>query len=300
MQPPPATACTRALLVAVSVVAVLAPGCNSILGNESASVVPPSADAAVIDAGLRPEAAAPVDASSSDSDAPEASLVGDAGACPQGKGPDMVNVANLFCIDGTEVTIAQYARFLALGLSPGSQKEPAPACSFNASYAPGGTGYDPAAPGSDPVAYVNWCDAFAYCAWAGKRLCGQLGGGATTESTFATLENEHIACSASGTRTYPYGNTFSMTACNGNAPSGAVLPAGKLSTCEGGFPGLFDMVGNVEEWQDGCATNAGPMDSCAHGTGSFEHGVPACAYYDDDARSYQFADVGIRCCASLQ
>jgi formylglycine-generating enzyme required for sulfatase activity len=216
----------------------------------------------------------------------------------------MVNVGNLFCIDSTEVTVGQYNRFLTAGLTPGSMGEPMPACGFNKSYAPSGQGYDPGTPINYPVTYVNWCDAFAFCAWSGKRLCGVMGGGATTATTFATLQNEHYyACSAGGTRMYPYGNTYSLTACNGiMANMGGALPASALTTCEGGFSGLFEMVGNVEEWQDGCAGGGGPMgpmDMCLHGTGSFDYGTPACGYLDQDARNYQFGDVGIRCCASL-
>ena len=298
MQPSRATACT---LVLLGVVAGLGAACNTILGNENASVLTTADAAAPIDAG--PPDAPRVDATADaggDADA-DVVMVGDAAACPSGKGPTMVNVASLFCIDSTEVTVDEYARFLTAAKAPGSLGEPMPACGFNKTYAPSGPGYNPAAPGALPATYVNWCDAFAYCAWAGKRLCGTMGGGAVTPASFATPQNEHYyACSAAGMLTYPYGNTFSKTACNGDTSGkGGAVNAGALTTCVGGFPGLFDMVGNVEEWQDGCATNAGPMDACLHGTGSFAHGTPACGYVDQNPRNWQYYDIGIRCCATL-
>ncbi len=303
MQPSRATACTLALL---GLVAGLAGACNSILGNENASVAVAADASAPTDAGP-PDSPTVSDATAG---APDAPMVGDAAACPSGKGRDMINVADLFCIDSTEVTIAQYNQFLTAGKAPGSLGEPMPACTFNKSYAPSGMGYDPGTPITYPVTYVNWCDAFAYCAWAGKRLCGEMGdGGPTTSAAFATLQNEHYyACSAGGTRMYPYGSTYSMTACNGSMNHGtgmsaAELPAGVLGTCVGGFTGLFDMVGNVEEWQNGCALSgdagAGPGDMCLHGTGSFDYGTPACDFIFQDRRDYQYGDVGIRCCASL-
>jgi len=298
MQPSRATACT--LVAALGPIAALAPACNSILGNDSAEVVPVDASTS-LDAGT-PDSPVVSDAP----DASDAAMVWDASACPSGKGPVMVNVANLFCIDSTEVTIAQYSQFLTAGKTPGSLGEPMPACAFNKSYTPNGQGYDPGLPITYPVTYVDWCDAFAFCAWSGKRLCGAVGGtadgGATTPAAFATLQNEHYyACSAGGTRMYPYGDTYSATACNGIMPMkvGVAVPAGILATCEGGFTGLFDMVGNVEEWQNGCAASGGPTDMCLHGTGSFDYGTPACGYVDQDERNFQHGDVGIRCCASL-
>jgi hypothetical protein len=31
--------------------------------------------------------------------------------------------------------------------------------------------------GNFPITNVDWCDAYAYCAGIGKRLCGKIGGG---------------------------------------------------------------------------------------------------------------------------
>jgi hypothetical protein len=35
------------------------------------------------------------------------------------------------------------------------------------------------------------------------------------------------------------------------------------AACEGGYPGLFDMGGNLEEWVDGCDKDTGSADDCA-------------------------------------
>jgi sulfatase modifying factor 1 len=206
-----------------------------------------------------------------------------------------------FCIDSTEVTSAQYNEFLLAGPSLSGQPSE---CSWNGTYLPGsGWTFSPSQ-GTLPIANVDWCDAYAFCKWAGKRLCGKVGGGAADFSQFASPENEHyVACSNNATRIYPYGNTFNSAACNGvEADAGHVVPVGSLSACQGGVAGLFDMSGNVEEWQDACDANSGSNDSCLDGTGAFDYGGPPagtrCDFADSDSRSAQFPDVGIRCCAT--
>src|SRR5262249_39830790 len=102
----------------------------------------------------------------------------DAGAvtsdCPTGlPGPPLIAVpppsGGRFCIDATEVTNAQYAAFLAT--NPQTSLQPARCTSWNGTYA--GAYVGPLTGRDDyPVVGVTWCDAFAYCKWAGKRLCG--------------------------------------------------------------------------------------------------------------------------------
>jgi formylglycine-generating enzyme required for sulfatase activity len=204
-----------------------------------------------------------------------------------------------FCIDSTEVTNGQYDAFLADNPSLGGQ--PA-ACSWNSTYLPGnGWTFDPSQ-ADFPIANVDWCDAYAFCKWAGKRLCGKVGGGSVPFADFSGADNEHyLACSNGGSRIYPYGNTFDMNACNGlERQLGHTVATG--TGCQGGVSGLFDMAGNVEEWQDGCDGNTGASDACLNGAGAFDYGTPPqgtrCDFADSDRRDAEFSDVGVRCCAN--
>jgi sulfatase modifying factor 1 len=266
------------------------------MGSEGASMPPsPVTDASVEEGGVI--AQPPHDGSTSVPNEASVSTTG----CPTGRGPAMV-VADSFCIDSTEVTSAQYNDFLLAG--PALTGQPS-ACSWNSSYLPGnGWTYTPSE-ATLPIASVNWCQAHAFCEWAGKHLCGKVGGGSADFANFASSDNEHyMACSNASTRIYPYGNAFQPDACNGTErDAGQVLPVGSLSGCQGGVPGLFDMSGNVEEWQDACQSNSGPDDQCLDGTGAFDYGDPPtgtrCDFADSDMRNGQYPDLGFRCCATL-
>jgi len=150
-----------------------------------------------------------------------------------------------YCVDSTEVTFAEYGKFVtAKGSDTSGQIA---VCAANTSYAPSIIGS-----GSIPVRNVDWCDAMAYCTWAGKRLCGKIGGGSVPQSDF---ENPAInqwlyACSAGGTQPFPYGSTYQSGACNTDLDAGAPVAVGSKAKCEGGFPGIFDMIGNVWEFID--------------------------------------------------
>jgi formylglycine-generating enzyme required for sulfatase activity len=195
-----------------------------------------------------PEGANP-DGGAPDASAPEA---GGGASCPGVHGPAGVRVG-AFCIDSTEVTREQYREFVdAMDASLGDQPQ---ACVTNTSFVPRIEW--PYAPGEAtyPVRGVDWCDAFAFCKWAGKRLCGRIGGGPVppSEAKDHTADQWYAACSANGTKSLPYGNTYDPAACNGaELVPARVRRAGELATCEGGFPGLFDMSGNAFEWEDSC------------------------------------------------
>jgi sulfatase modifying factor 1 len=219
----------------------------------------------------------------------------------------MVRIDN-FCIDSTEVTVDHYTQFLAA--KGGDVSGQPPACSaWNQSFVPGGW---PTGAGAQAVSGVNWCMAFMYCAWAGKRLCGSPSGGPADSLGYRDpAKSEWFnACSRNqdGLHAYPYGNVYDPRACNGTdylgAGQGRPLPS--LSTCQGGYPGLFDMSGNVNEWEDSCSPSApdsgapsGQNDGCLVRGGGFGY-KPAelrCDFAVLGPRNFLGGDVGIRCCS---
>jgi hypothetical protein len=238
-------------------------------------------------------------------------------ACPSG----MVSVpiaggGGSYCIDEIEVTNAQYLAFYEA--NPKVLGVPA-ACDKNA-YAP----YDKWPPEKLeevlPVVYVDWCDAFAFCAWkeirdgsgVRKHLCGRIGGGPIEASAFANAtESEwYNACSIQGMNDYPYGHVYDPERCNGadfaaqlldgGAPDGAsphLLPVidKAILGCRQGTVGLFQMSGNAAEWEDACSRDG----TCLVRGGSFlstkdELTCNAQAYLE--RRDNKHPDIGFRCC----
>jgi formylglycine-generating enzyme required for sulfatase activity len=204
--------------------------------------------------------------------------------------------AGEFCIDAHEATGDEYAAFLVT-----IQHLPAQPsyCDWKGNYFPDGDTTLPV--GDVPVGGVDFCDAFAYCQWAGKRLCGAIGGGpaALTGPTVPTTSEWYTACSHDGSRIYPYGDTFEPARCN-TAPGAASQPRpASQSSCEGGYDGLLDMVGNMVEWEDSCNDTLGDMDSCRVRGGGFTDpdAVSRCDYVESEhQRSWRFPSAGIRCC----
>jgi len=187
-----------------------------------------------------------------------------------------------YAIDSLETTVGEYQYFLSQNVAKQTDDD----CDWNDTYEPGPLAY----PGANmPIHMVDWCDAKAYCEWAGKRLCK----GTSSNPPEPAKSEWFNACSLGGTLAYPYGNTYDETACS---PDEAPPPVGSSLMCEGGYPGLFDMIGSLREW-----TDERPSDS-----DRYVYGSPyADEFSDCSSRSSVFkaaqthygdSHIGIRCC----
>jgi hypothetical protein len=210
-----------------------------------------------------------------------------AGSCVL-RGPSMVKVARHY-IDSTEVTVAHYVEFLdARGDDRSGQPE---ACSWNSSFYDG----TPVDPEAWPITWVDWCDAWSYCNWAGKRLCGAIEGGAVAaaDALDATRSEWFLACGGPNGASHPN----SAGDCNSTGGNGGLMAAGSNGDCEGFHPGLFDMEGNAAEWVDGCAADTGASDTCLLLGGSYVDNRSYCSEQFEYSRDTTAAPFGFRCCS---
>ena len=140
-----------------------------------------------------------------------------------------------YYIDKHEVTNAQYWEFLQHIKNTEDHSKCHPGEPKGKDHTPGTlhTGWDyPYYDYPDyPVSRVDWYDAYAYAAWAGKRL--------PTEA-----EWEKASRGTDGRR-YPWGNVWDAKRCNvgENSP----LSVGSFEASKTVF-GCLDMIGSVSEW----------------------------------------------------
>jgi formylglycine-generating enzyme required for sulfatase activity len=236
----------------------------------------------------------------------------------------MVSLPLGYCIDSTEVTQGQYQAWLDTEASTSKQIA---VCSSNTFTPSSWCTIDPSVcqgSGCDnyPQVCVDWCDAYAYCAAVGKRLCGKIGGGSNdwADVNDVTKSQWYAACTSNGVFAYPYGEMYDAASCNGydywgtNAPQ--VLPVASMSKCQSPateYAGVYDLSGNVWEWDDTCVVDpnfasVGPAGCRPRGGyfgAAFQGGNTSAAKElrcdDDDFGSPLFtmqgASLGFRCCA---
>ena len=203
-----------------------------------------------------------------------------------------------WAIDATQVTFGQYMQWYDTIPSPGGQSS---FCDWNDSFEPDGEmpSYD------DPVTRVDWCDAYAYCEAMGKRLCGKIGGGKNELGDYADASSSQwfAACSSGGTNAYPYGDTYDDAICNGIDTG--LEEASEVASFQGcqssapGYEGIFDLSGNVWEWEDSCEDLWGEEDDCRLRGGSMLEGEQDLRCDSDKVigRSEREYDIGFRCCS---
>lgn len=166
-----------------------------------------------------------------------------------------------------------------------------------------------------PIACVNWCNAYSYCAWAGKRLCGRVGGGDGDASDAPKLADANQSeffnvCSQGGKTAYAYGDyRADIPSASeivypqlGDAAVRAASEADAPTDCHGTMPPFDAVVNvgcNVAEWQDGCSSSAFDAICVAHGGAA--SGTPSdkgarCDAFLEQARSQRSVRIGFRCC----
>jgi sulfatase modifying factor 1 len=162
-----------------------------------------------------------------------------------------------------------------------------------------------------PIRCVDWCDAEAFCRdERGGHLCYRTAGGGSVQP-----ENEPdewpSACSNADTTVWPWGNGPDATLCNIGQPatgctsvgfSCGVAPVRSFTGCVN-ENGIFDLIGNVQEWLGICAAidPSSPDGTCALRGGGYDDSLAGsgCGLDETLPKATRLPDVGFRCCYDL-
>ncbi len=173
--------------------------------------------------------------------------------CTSKFGAKMINIDNKFCIDQRPITWSEYKQFYDdTLLTPVVQSKECETNDLNVSNLNNFALSQPKTRAYD----LGWCDAKAFCDWAGKRLCGKRGGGGALSGDVKDPNNAFsdpnvsewmYVCTNAGTTEYLYGNTLSSKCYYSGA---AVMSKPDCHGVVTPFSAVFDMHASGE-WLDG-------------------------------------------------
>jgi len=145
----------------------------------------------------------------------------------------------------------------------------------------GGGGEAVSAALATPWVSLTTAQAETACQLAGKHLC--------TEAEW------QAACQGPSGYIYPYGDTYQSQTCNGlDKGLGAIVATGSVATCEGGYPGVYDMSGNAYERTIGPVAGTPRIKGGSYRS-AFGAGLLKCTSGFDFGATGDPA-VGFRCC----
>jgi len=214
--------------------------------------------------------------------------------CSGSAGPIPVNIDGMFCIDSTLVTYGQYTAFLTAAAA--NRPAQLPDCLRNDTFNPAAGLPEPGQAQDYAVTGVDFCDARAYCTWAGKRLCHGLAPQPKLDFGHPRDGEAFYACSGGVMNlAYAYGLSYSQIACE--TPSATPAPVGSMQACvSAAYPGLYDLSGSVGFWEEMCndmfCRDTAPPPSA--GSDGYR-----CDDDNWDTRAEQVANLGIRCCSDV-
>ncbi len=231
-----------------------------------------------------------------------------------------------FGIEQHEVTREQYAQFLQAPASDIAAAIGTPRAGCDATQNPS---YEPDATcmkeptvctkscNRHPQVCVDWCDAYAYCKWIGRRLCGKIGGGPSDINEYNSLTMSQWTAACVGTQgrvdVFPYGPEPKEGICNDGSNgctnlNTCTVEVGQESKCHAAsspYDTVLDLSGNVAEWEDACDLVTPQTTRCQVRGGSY-YDYPdrlttslqcsgnSQARFETNA-AYEY--IGVRCCA---
>jgi formylglycine-generating enzyme required for sulfatase activity len=160
-----------------------------------------------------------------------------------------------------------------------------------------------------PMRCVDFCEAEAFCRWAGKHLCYDAAG-LGVQGPRGFPQEWLLACTNQMTTRYPWG-TDTKDVCNTGQDAEACLGAsgtcgpvtvGQKSDCS--TPrGVVDLLGNVSEWVFSCnfVDSTRPLEPspCLTRGGGYDAALQACDIESTIAGDARQPSLGFRCCANL-
>jgi sulfatase modifying factor 1 len=160
-----------------------------------------------------------------------------------------------------------------------------------------------------PMRCVDFCEAEAFCRWAGKHLCYDSSG-IGVQGPRGLPQEWLLACSNQMATRYPWGNDDeshcnvgeTTDACVDVSATCGPVTVGRNTRCS--TPdGILDLLGNVSEWVFSCnfVDPDAPVDPirCLTRGGGYDDPLRGCDWETTIASDTRKPSLGFRCCSDL-